>query len=220
VRSAKGTGDPPRPPPVVHELMAIAALGGLALFALVAFVWRAWLQYRRTGDTGLRASSRTAREVASGSLLALGVVAIVLGPVMDLAGVLSRVDALTGAAFRATGVALFVFGFALTVVAQLKMGRSWRVGVDRSEKTDLVTGGVFRYVRNPIFSAMTAAFAGVALLVPNLLTISGALLVFLGLELHVRLVEEPYLRRTHGEQYLGYARTAGRFVPGLGRLGA
>ena len=39
-----------------------------------------------------------------------------------------------------------------------------------------------------------------------------------GLELHVRRVEEPYLLRTHGDAYRTYAASAGRFVPGIGRL--
>ena len=40
-----------------------------------------------------------------------------------------------------------------------------------------------------------------------------------GLDLEVRLVEEPYLREVHGEPYLAYARATGRFLPRLGTLG-
>jgi protein-S-isoprenylcysteine O-methyltransferase Ste14 len=50
------------------------------------------------------------------------------------------------------GVACFALGFWLTVRAQLDMGESWRIGVDAGEVTALVTTGVFRNVRNPIFS--------------------------------------------------------------------
>jgi protein-S-isoprenylcysteine O-methyltransferase Ste14 len=38
------------------------------------------------------------------------------------------------------------------------------------------------------------------------------------LELHVRLIEEPYLQRVHGAQYATYAARVGRFIPGIGRL--
>jgi len=37
-------------------------------------------------------------------------------------------------------------------------------------------------------------------------------------EVQVRLVEEPYLTKTHGERYLRYASRVGRFVPGAGLL--
>jgi hypothetical protein len=38
-----------------------------------------------------------------------------------------------------------------------------------------------------------------------------------GFTIH-RGVEEPYLLRTHGPDYLGYATSVGRFVPGTGKL--
>ena len=65
---------------------------------------------------------------------------------------------------------------------------------------------------------MFAAILGVALLVPNAPALLGVVALFIGLELQVRLVEEPYLIATHAEAYLGWARRAGRFLPGLGRL--
>lgn len=104
-----------------------------------------------------------------------------------------------------------------TVVAQLAMGDSWRIGVDTSERTELVTGGPFEIVRNPIFTAMLAAALGLTLLVPNVLALVGFVALLIGLELHVRLVAEPYLLRTHGGRYRRYAGRTGRFMPGLGR---
>ena len=47
------------------------------------------------------------------------------------------------------------------------MGDSWRIGVEESDRTELVTGGVFGLVRNPIYTGMIPAFVGIALLVPN-----------------------------------------------------
>jgi protein-S-isoprenylcysteine O-methyltransferase Ste14 len=41
-------------------------------------------------------------------------------------------------------------GLAGSLLAQLAMGDSWRIGVDESEKTELVTAGPFAVVRNPI----------------------------------------------------------------------
>ncbi len=44
------------------------------------------------------------------------------------------------------------------------------------------------------------------------------LLAFLiALEIQVRLVEEPYLQRVHGEAYRRYAARTGRFMPWIGR---
>jgi protein-S-isoprenylcysteine O-methyltransferase Ste14 len=65
---------------------------------------------------------------------------------------------------------------------------------------------------------MIPAVAGLALLVPSVVALLGLALLVVALEIQVRLVEEPYLLRAHGDAYAAYARRVGRFVPGLGRL--
>ncbi|MGQ1797409.1 methyltransferase family protein [Kocuria oceani] len=98
------------------------------------------------------------------------------------------------------------------------MGASWRVGVDASERTELVTTGAFAVVRNPIFTAMLTTLVGLTLLVPTMVSAAALLCLLVAVELQVRLVEEPYLLRTHRQAYTSYAAHVGRFVPGLGRL--
>ena len=58
----------------------------------------------------------------------------------------------------------------------------------------------------------------VALMVPSWIALAGVAALFIALELQVRVVEEPYLRRTHGRAYADYASRVGRFVPGVGKL--
>ena len=106
----------------------------------------------------------------------------------------------------------------LTFGAQLAMGNAWRIGVDPEERTELVTNGPFKLVRNPIYSAMIPTVFGLVLMVPNVLAIAVLVGLVVALELQVRRVEEPYLLRTHGDAYAGYAARVGRFVPGLGLL--
>ena len=67
---------------------------------------------------------------------------------------------------------------------------------------------------------MLATAFGLAAMVPNVLAAVGAAGLMFGLELHVRLVEELYLHRVHGNVYRRYAASAGRFVPGVGSLPA
>lgn len=115
------------------------------------------------------------------------------------------------------GLAALVAGGVLAVAAQVDMGASWRIGVDEAERTELVTQGLFAHVRNPIFSGMLLAVAGLALLVPSALAIGAAATAVVGLELQVRRVEEPYLQAAHGEVHRRWASRTGRFVPGVGR---
>ena len=116
------------------------------------------------------------------------------------------------------GTALTLLGILTTHVAQISMGRSWRIGVRADDPTTLVVHGPFAVVRNPIFSCMLATSTGMTLLLPNALSLASIIALVVAIELQVRLVEEPHLLRTHGQSYRDYAATVGRFVPGLGRL--
>lgn len=190
------------------------------LFLGVALFGRSWLQRRRTGDWGFRGLSGglASADGIGGALLVVGTAASALAPVLAVAGVRPTLAVFQRPWLEALGLALLGAGFVVTIVAQLQMGASWRIGVDPAERTALVTHGVFRLVRNPIFTGMLLAAWGLVLVVASWVALAGAVLTLLGLELHVRRAEEPYLLRTHGDAYRGYARRVGRFIPGVGRL--
>lgn len=200
--------------------MPVLGLALFALYGLLAFGLRMVVQLRRTGSTGFAGLPGVAMsaEWISGLLLALAVALCIAGSVLQFTGALSPVAALAGDTADVLGAALAALGIAITVLAQFAMGDSWRIGVDSAQRTALVTDGPFAVVRNPIYTGMIPAFAGVALLAPNVVTIAGAILLLVALELQTRLVEEPYLARVHGEHYAAYAARAGRFLPGIGCL--
>ena len=200
--------------------MTASALVIYILFALLSLVGRGWLQYRRTGDYGYRGlSGRTGSlEWFGGLLLTLGAMAALVAPVTELSVDVSGFRFFLPASVRLAGLALMLLGVALTLVAQLEMGSSWRVGVDSTETTELVTTGLFRWVRNPIFAGTLAVFVGLVLAVPNVIAAVALAAALAGIEIHVREVEEPYLIRIHGDRYRSYAQRVGRFVPGLGRI--
>lgn len=187
----------------------------------MGFVLRTWLQWRRAGDSGFRGISGRpgSPEWLAGVAFVVALVAGVLGPVTVLLG-LEPLRRLDSPALAWAGLALAVVGIAATLATQLDMGTSWRIGVDEAERTDLVTTGAFAMVRNPIFTAMAITGAGLALMTPNVVAVAGFATLLVALQLQVRVVEEPYLFRTHGPGYAAYAATTGRFLPRLGRLTA
>jgi protein-S-isoprenylcysteine O-methyltransferase Ste14 len=197
--------------------LAKLALTFYLLYLVLAFGLRTLVQWRRTGDHGFRFTgfSASLAERAGALLFVLALALGLAGPVLELLGVL---DAREEWRLPALGTALALAGIAGTLHAQLAMGASWRVGVDPGERTALRTDGPFALVRNPIFSWMTTTAAGLALLVPNAASLVGLAALVLGIELQVRLVEEPYLLRAHGEAYASWAERTGRFFPGIGRL--
>jgi protein-S-isoprenylcysteine O-methyltransferase Ste14 len=199
--------------------MAALSLVLYLLYLALAFGLRGWLQWRRTGDHGFRFGAFAAEpaERASAVLFLLSLALGLAAPVLELLGALGAVEALRAPAL---GVALALAGIAGTLHAQLAMGASWRVGVDPSERTALRTDGPFRFVRNPIFTWMIATAAGLALLVPNAAGLAALVTLVVGMQIQVRRVEEPYLLRTHGAAYAGWAARTGRFLPGVGKLEA
>ena len=200
--------------------MAVVALVLMVVYFTLAFGVRSVLQVRRTGSTGFRGVSGRpgSAEWMGGVLFVVALALLVLAPIADLAGWSEPLRALDGTAAHVIGLALAGLGIAGTLLSQEAMGDAWRIGVDEDERTPLVASGPFKLVRNPIFSAMVLAAAGLVLLVPNAPALAGLLLLVTAIELQVRAVEEPYLTRSHGARYLDYAARAGRFVPGIGLL--
>ncbi|MCU1278662.1 MAG: putative protein-S-isoprenylcysteine methyltransferase [bacterium] len=116
----------------------------------------------------------------------------------------------------AAGWALVAASLALLVIAQTQMGAAWRIGIDE-RATPLVTHGLYRVVRNPIYSAMDLVLGGALLIAPSPWSLAAAVAVVVALALQTRL-EERHLVALHGVRYLAYAARVGRFVPRVGRL--
>jgi len=92
-------------------------------FLAVAFGWRTWRQYRRTGDHGFRGLARPVGSVAwyGGVALVIGVSSAVLAPLAQLVGLVEPWPALDGTWAHLVGVLTALTGIALTVLAQLQM---------------------------------------------------------------------------------------------------
>lgn len=200
--------------------MAALALALYLTYLLAVFGLRSVLQYRRTGSTGFRGVSGHPGSVEwwGGMLFVVALVLGALGPTLRLFGLTPAIAVLDRDLVHVIGLAGALAGILGTVAAQRAMGASWRVGVDPRETTSLVTTGMFAWVRNPVFTAMQTAGAGLALLAADPITVAAPALLVIAIQIQVRAVEEPYLVHTHGAAYRDYAARAGRFLPGLGRL--
>jgi protein-S-isoprenylcysteine O-methyltransferase Ste14 len=202
--------------------MPVLALVLYGVYLLLAFVLHTVIQLRRTGASGFHGIS--GRPGSPDWLAGVGfVLALVVGaaaPALALLDTVEPLGALDERPLHVAGAVLAIAGIAATLVAQLAMGASWRIGVDETERTALVTHGPFALVRNPIFAAMIPTGLGLTLLVPSWVALVGFAGLVAALELQVRVVEEPYLLRAHGDPYRDYARRVGRFLPGVGRLDA
>lgn len=197
-----------------------AALVLFGVWFVVIFVVRSWVQKRETGDSGIRpgalAADASILERVAYVLLIVAFAGAVGAPIAAISGLEPLWD---NDAVRWVGAVMAATGIGLTYAAQVGMGSEWRIGIDRTEVTGLVTSGVFGLVRNPIFTAMIFTAVGFAVMVPNAIAVIAVVCLVVAIEMQVRFVEEPHLRRLHGTGYEQYAAEVGRFVPLIGRVG-
>jgi protein-S-isoprenylcysteine O-methyltransferase Ste14 len=196
--------------------MSLAALMGFGILLGAAFGVRTLAHRRRTGEAAFRSPPNRAAWVGDG-LFTLGVAAVMVGPILELADVVEPLDGLAWFPVQVSGAVLLAVGAGIALLAQAQMGASWRAGIDVSEHYELVRDGLFRVVRNPFYLGIIVATTGVTLMVPSAVTAIGWIAVVFGCEIDVRLVEEPHLAATKGGRYREYAAITGRFLPSVGR---
>jgi protein-S-isoprenylcysteine O-methyltransferase Ste14 len=118
------------------------------------------------------------------------------------------------APFRAVGVILIAVGAAVLVHAFVRFvveGAGTPAPVAPTER--LVVGGLYRYVRNPMYLAVVAVIVGQALVLGQLALLGYAVVAILAFAAFVRLYEEPVLSRRYGAQYEAYRRAVPAWLP-------
>jgi protein-S-isoprenylcysteine O-methyltransferase Ste14 len=109
------------------------------------------------------------------------------------------------------GVAFCLAGLMLVLWSLISFGRSFRVGIDTDHPDQLVTAGIFRYSRNPIYVAFAFALIGEFLIFANWILL--AYLVAATWLFHRQVLrEEEYLRTRYGQEYADYCSRVRRYL--------
>jgi protein-S-isoprenylcysteine O-methyltransferase Ste14 len=205
-------------------LQTYSSLPLIGLLLLVAIVfWRRWLHRRRYGASGIWLFRSGSAGLKLRDAAAVALVVLAFGQAVVAAGwlqalPLSQADREASAAIRHTAGAVLLFvALVLLVIAQLNLGASWRVGIEEGARPGLITGGLYRWSRNPIFLALLVFLAGYTLLLPTLLSALMLAGAYLGVRQQIA-AEEAYLAQTYGAEFREYARRVGRLIPGIGKL--
>lgn len=185
----------------------------MSSFLLIAVAFRILVQYRRTGDHGVRAATvgSPVMEILPGTVFILtfgfSFVLVVLGYIEIVAPRLNLPELI-----QYFGLLVGLSGVAVTVISQFQMGDSWRIGVDQKETTHLITHGLYSRSRNPIYFGLLLFWIGLSITFTHTLIWLSAIICWACIELIVREIEEPYLEKKHGEDFIRYVARTNRYT--------
>ena len=109
------------------------------------------------------------------------------------------------------GWGFLIISLILVWFAQSQMANSWRIGIDKKNKTKLVTKGLFSISRNPIFLGIMLANIGLFLIIPNAFTLLIISLSTISINTQIRL-EEDFLKLEFSNDYLKYSKKVRRWI--------
>ena len=185
-------------------------------YLLTAFIWRSFVVWKRTGVNPVTFKGTDSAQDYIGRMFTLLFSVIVIVVLLysfwpHIYRLLIPIEWLEQYWIKWIGVTLLTLSLGWTMVAQVQMGQSWRIGIDERHRTVLVTEGVFGLSRNPIFLGMTFTLIGLFLCIPNAFTLLTLVLGFVLVQIQVRL-EEEFLGRVHDEDYEHYSRKVRRWL--------
>ena len=113
---------------------------------------------------------------------------------------------------RVLGCILGILGVGVFVISILTMRDSWRAGVPNDEKTELVTTGIYAYSRNPAFLGFDLIYLSILFIFFNWGLLVITVLTVVMFHLQIVKVEEDFLIKTFGEEYLEYRKKVCRYI--------
>lgn len=115
----------------------------------------------------------------------------------------------------AGGVACLVAGLWLFARSHADLGTNWSITLQVRDQHRLITRGVYRHVRHPMYSALFLYALGQALVLPNWVAGPSYLVTF-GILVAWRLRhEENMMLEAFGDDYAAYMARTKRLVPGV-----
>lgn len=187
--------------------LQIVALVEIALFYSAYFLKRLMQSRKgiRTNQLGRGNKSRRTLLVER----MLGTASFLIIPA-ELISIYLNTSEISSAAVRWAGLTLVLLGNLSFITAMITMRDSWRAGIPGTDKTELVTKGIFSVSRNPAFLGFDLTYIGFLLTFGNAVLLFFTLFVIAAMHLQI-LEEEEFLESAFGEQYLAYKKKTARY---------
>ncbi len=109
------------------------------------------------------------------------------------------------------GNILLSVGFIWVLMVHFYLGNNWRSGIDPDGPTLLVTTGIYRFTRNPMFIGIIVAQLGFFLALPSVFTAVCLLIGVIALRRQTQ-AEEQHLSEKFGAGYADYVAKVPRWI--------
>ncbi len=114
--------------------------------------------------------------------------------------------------FILIGILCFIIGITLWLKAVI---------IDRLDthiiKNELMTTGVYAYVRNPVYSAFMFVCTGVLMIYGNLILLLLPIIYWGFMTILMKSTEEKWLEDLYGQEYIQYLQRVNRCIPWKGK---
>ena len=111
-----------------------------------------------------------------------------------------------------TGVALFIIGLIIMLVGQTTLWRNYSATVVIRENHQLITHGIYRFTRNPIYLGLIMAVTGLPVYVASLYGFLTSLVLIPIIFNRIRL-EEELLTEEFQDAFQKYKETTKKLIP-------
>jgi len=111
---------------------------------------------------------------------------------------------------------IMCLGFLLNFNFTRSVGKSIKEAVASDEKPQLITTGIYYYIRHPAYTAIILSYIGTFLIIPNIFMLIFLICGIFIIYEHSR-EEEKSLMKIYGEEYEMYKKGVGRFLPKIKR---
>jgi protein-S-isoprenylcysteine O-methyltransferase Ste14 len=192
-------------------------LGKIAILTGLVILIAMRLPHARRGRKVAVAERRTSiQERAFHVLLGIGYITGVILPLLFIATpLLSFADYPLRPWAFASGLALLGSGLWLFHRSHAGLGTNWSENLELREDHQLVTSGIYKSIRNPMYAALSLYGIAQTLLLSNWIA-GPCFLVQFTLMFILRLrAEERMMSEKFGQAYEEYARRTKRLIPGI-----
>ncbi|WP_112664319.1 protein-S-isoprenylcysteine O-methyltransferase [Microvirga flavescens] len=166
---------------------------------------------RKSRRTPIARSARGVREI---TLLSISFTGLGLVPLVYVATGFPKFAAYTFNPVQAfVGVIVTCAALAMFRLTHKALGRNWSVTLEVRENHKLVTEGVYRRIRHPMYTAFWLWAVAQALLLPNFVAGLSGIVGFGTLYLFRVAEEERLMIEAFGEPYRAYMARTGRLIP-------